>query len=116
MEKHVPHKLTSQRFNQTWVNSRIKRLSRKKKRAFKKAKTSNAKEDWDFFKKLKKEAQSECRLAYNSYVSSTLEEDYPSNPKKFWSFIKSKRQDQCGVAPLKKNDTLHSDAKTKAKY
>jgi len=30
--------------------------------------------------------------------------DMDSNPKKFWSFIKSKRNDKTGVAPIKDED------------
>ena len=34
--------------------------------------------------------------------------------KKFWKHIKSVKKDRNGAAPLKENDLLHSDAKTKA--
>ena len=37
-----------------------------------------------------------------------------SNPKRFWSFIKSKRCDNNGVAPLTVNGISHVDEKTKA--
>ena len=43
-----------------------------------------------------------------------LEEDNSSKPKKFWSFIKSKRADSSGVAPLSRDGTLFSDSNTKA--
>jgi hypothetical protein len=43
-----------------------------------------------------------------------LEEDNTSNPKRFWSFIKNKRADSSGVAPLKRNGVLFSDSNTKA--
>jgi hypothetical protein len=31
-------------------------------------------------------------------------------PKQLWSFIKSKRTDSCGVAPLKRDGIAYSDA------
>ena len=34
--------------------------------------------------------------------------------KKFWTFVKSKRNANTGVAPLKKNGIIYSDSKTKA--
>ena len=38
-----------------------------------------------------------------------------TNPKRFWSFIKSKKQDNSGVAPLKANNgIIHSDSNNKA--
>ena len=36
------------------------------------------------------------------------------NPKKFFTFCKSKKCDSQGVAPLKKNGLVHSDSRTKA--
>ena len=36
------------------------------------------------------------------------------NHKPFWRSVKSQRQDNCGVSPLKRNGELHSDSKDKA--
>jgi hypothetical protein len=43
-----------------------------------------------------------------------LDEDSRNNPKKFYSYIKSRKCDSSGVAPLKSNGSLHSDCKIKA--
>lgn len=43
-----------------------------------------------------------------------LNDDINKNPKRFWSFIKSKRCDASGVAPLTKDGTTHSDSLKKA--
>ena len=41
--------------------------------------------------------------------------DAAKNPKKFWSFIKGKKQESSGLAPLRQTDgTLHSNPHTKA--
>jgi hypothetical protein len=114
LDRYVPSKMTTSRFSQPWINREIKRLSAKKKRYFKKAKISNNNDDWFNFKHLKQQCQQECRKAHNSYISSMLDEDSKSNPKKFYSFIKSKKCDSSGVAPLKSNGTLFSDSKLKA--
>jgi len=50
--------------------------------------------------------QEECRSAYNTYITEMIAPDMHSHPKKFWSFIKSKRTDKCGIAPLKDEDGL----------
>ena len=42
-----------------------------------------------------------------------LSDNYTSNPKRFWSFIKSKRTES-SVAPLRREGILHSDTATKA--
>jgi hypothetical protein len=43
-----------------------------------------------------------------------LSDDNTSNPKRFWSFIKNKRTESTGVAPLRREGILHSDTATKA--
>ena len=37
-----------------------------------------------------------------------------NNTKPFWKYVKSKRQDANGIAPLKKGTTLVNDSKGKA--
>ena len=44
----------------------------------------------------------------------TVSNDLQDNPKVFWSYIKSKRQEAYGVAPLKNADGfIHSDSSSK---
>jgi len=59
---------------------------------------SNSKKFWS--------CQEECSSAYNSYIADMIAPDMDSNSKKFWSFVKSKRTDKCGIAPLKDDDGL----------
>ena len=105
--------MTSQRFSQAWIDKEIKQMSRKKKRFYQKAKKSGKVRDWNKFQKIKKETQSTCRRTYNYYISNMLSDDKTSNPKRFWSFIKGKRTESTGVAPLRKGGILHSDTATK---
>ena len=114
MDRHVPSKMSSQRFNQVWIDRDLKRLSKCKKRAYNKAKRTGKQEDWEQFRFMKKNVQSACRNAYNSYVSNMLTEDCDNNPKKFWGFIKSKRNDSSGVAPLRNEGVLYSENISKA--
>jgi hypothetical protein len=39
--------------------------------------------------------------------------DENHKPKRLWSFVKSKRTDSCGVAPLKRYGIAYSDARMK---
>ena len=80
----------------------------------KKAKKTGKQKDWKSFHDIKKKAQKICHDTYNNYISDMLEEDSASNPKKFWSFIKSKRADSSGVAPLWREGILFSDSNMKA--
>jgi len=57
MEQYVPSKMTSSRFSQPWITGHLKRLARKKKRCYNKAKRSNSKDQWSKFYELKKQMQ-----------------------------------------------------------
>ena len=76
------------------------------------------------YKQLKHQVQKEQRHAYNTYIEKLIL-DLPTNdpdqsfnnqskPKKLFSFIKSLRTDNSGVAPLKKEGQLVADTKQKA--
>ena len=69
LDEKVPSKMTSARFGQPWINRKKKRISRRKKRAYKKAKLSRSDKDIQRYKQLQKESQFECRKAYNGYVN-----------------------------------------------
>ena len=52
----------------------------------------------------KAEAQKYERLSYHSYIDNLIEPDLEnrqSNLLRFWSYIKSLRKDNTGLAPLK---------------
>lgn len=115
MDKHVPSKMSTTRFNQPWITTAIKRMSRRKKRSFLKARDSGTAEDFSRYRRLKKECTSACKEAYNKYLTDIISPDATANPKRFWSFINSKRCDSVGVAPLKCPDGLtYSDSQKKA--
>jgi hypothetical protein len=50
------------------------------------------------------------------YVNNILSEGLENkNSKPYWRFIKSRRQDNIGIAPLKKEGILHTENKEKAR-
>ena len=51
-----------------------------------------------------------CRKAYAAQVNDLVSDDQTGNPKKLYSFIKSKKCDASGVAPLQSNGINHSDS------
>ena len=108
LNNNVPQKMTSTRHSEPWINKGIKSLSRRKKRAYRQCKHSTK------YKKLKQLAQKEKRKAYNKYINDIFCDDFKDNPKKFWSFIKSKRCDSSGISPLKHNGITHINPKAKA--
>jgi hypothetical protein len=65
-----------------------------------KARKTKSQRDKDRYRKLKSLTQRTTREAYNDYVTNIISPEQTNTPKRFWSFIKSKKQDNSGVAPL----------------
>ena len=59
LDNHVPTKMTSSKHTHPWVNTHTRRLSRRKARAYRKAKETKTKYDWDRYRILKTETQRE---------------------------------------------------------
>ena len=114
MANLIPSKLTTTRYNQPWITRHIKRLARRKSRAFKKAKHSKTERDWTRYKTLKKQMQRDCRTTYQEFVNDMICQESGGGSKKFWAYIKSRRCDNVGVAPLMKEGILHSSPEVKA--
>jgi len=112
VQDHVPSKISRSKFHQPWICTQLKRLSRQKYRAWKKAKRSKKSNDWKRYKKLKKQTQVANRKAYFSYVSDMVSDS--SDRKKLWRLIKNKKRDQTGVAPLKSDGLTYSGGADKA--
>ena len=76
------------------------------------AKTGN----WSNYRFFQKECRREMRKAEYQYVNRVIEEGMKGNNiRPFWRYVKARRQDNTGVAPLKKGTALFSDSITKAK-
>ena len=115
LDNGVPSKMTSTRFSQPWITRKVKRLSRQKKRSFDKARRTKKPKDFQRYKDLKNASRTACKEAYNDYVTNIISPESSTNPKRFWSFINSKKCDSTGVAPLKAaNGITYSDNSTKA--
>ena len=104
----------STRYFQPWITQKCKRLSRRKKRAYKRAKKSSKPADWERFKQLSKESRKTCKSAFNNFVKNCVSPEGVNNPKKLFRFMKSRRCENDGVAPLRDNGSLHNDNSKKA--
>ncbi len=111
MQQHVPTKLTRSKNTHPWIDTELNRLSRRKNRAYRRARKTNKEKDWSRYKKLKATSQKQIREAKDKYLQEVICED----SKRFWSYIKHQKQDSNGIAPLKGSDgLLHSDVPSKA--
>ena len=108
----IPSKYVKKRSSLPWMNKHLVKLIKKKCTLFKKAKMSG---DWTDYRNHQKTCRKEMRKTESDYVNKTINEGLAeNNPKPFWKYIKSKKSDNIGVAPLKVKGKLESDPKKKA--
>ncbi|VDI07261.1 Hypothetical predicted protein [Mytilus galloprovincialis] len=88
LEQTVPSKMSSSRFNQPWINQKIKKFTRQKRGALKKARKTKRKSDFDRYHRLKASTQKECRKAYRDYINDIINPELSANPKRFWDLLK----------------------------
>ena len=86
-------------------------MLKKKQRLYKQARKSNK---WTNYRTFQKECKRHLRKAEWDYVSTNIIDGLNNNTKPFWKYVKSKRQESRGIAPLKKGTNLISDSKGKA--
>ncbi len=115
LDKYVPSKLKSTRQNLPWLTPELRRLTKKKQRMYNKARKSKKAADWDLYKRFKKHLQNKIKDAHRQYTDKILSEAFTEgNNKPFWSYIKSRRKDSGGIAPLMKDGQLISGGQEKA--
>ena len=111
LKTHVPTKTCSTKYHQPWITTDLKRLSRRKKKAWARAKRTNEATDRETYKTLKKETRRANRTAFHNYVNNLITED--SN-KNLWKFVKSRKRDTMGVVPLNKDNSTYTTSIDKA--
>ena len=92
-----------------------KREIRKKKRAYNRARRSGTTHDWEYFRSAASNAKKSCRQAYNSFVRDSVSPNIKHNPKRFFSYIKSKKCDNVGVSPLRDQGSTYISDSEKAR-
>ncbi|KAH3877157.1 hypothetical protein DPMN_001014 [Dreissena polymorpha] len=78
----------------------LHRMTKRKARLHKKAKITN---NWDTYKRYQKHCKKDFKKAEIDYINNTIQSGLDeNNTKPFWRYVKSRRKDNTGVAPLKK--------------
>jgi len=85
LNTYVPSKMTSSRHSQPWCNRTIRRLTRIKRRAYRKARLSKSDDDWKIYRSIQQEAKKQCKTAHDTYVRDIVTED---KSKKLFTFVK----------------------------
>ena len=121
VESHVPHRNASNRDRPPWINSKLKKLIKTRDRLVKKTKKGSKKSKLRTTKlqTLKSTIRKETRAAYWTYVESVItpnqDDSNRNGNKKLWYFIKHRRTDSVGIAPLKENVILKDTPLDKAR-
>ena len=117
MNKYIPQRMMRQNCKLPWINTKIRRLIRRRKRARAKAKKTKVKANWDRYITLDKQLKTELREAQTQYLTEMFSGDTNRLNKKAWSYIKSRRRDNVGIPPLRNvNGRLCEEAHEKAEF
>ena len=130
LSDNVPTKTIKEKWDVPWMNSSIKRLIRKKHRAYNVTKKYNTEENRSKFRNLRKMVQRKMQSAKNNYLMGLLSTSNQSGAtsevqrapvdynfhvtKKFWSYVKSLKTNGSGVGTLIVDGQELSKAEEKA--
>ena len=107
MEKYISSKMISLNTNVSWLRQSHKRAARHKRRAYDKAKSTNAPGDWEVHRKLRRSLDRFLRKCRSEHIEAIGDNLLTSNFKPFWKLIKSLRHSSTGVLSL---NTLNGTA------
>ena len=89
VNKNVPSKILKGKMDLPWLTPKIKRILRKRKREYKKAKETKAEKDWKEYRTVQRQLKFEVRIAHNSYLERIFDvNDVNARNKKLWTYIK----------------------------
>ena len=117
LDKYVPSKRTSCRYNAPWITSALKRLSRKKNVSLGKPRKAlgNTGTRDGRYKSCKASINQGMMQAKDKFVTNIINSAFiGNNTKPFWKFVRAKRCDNTGISPLKEGGRLFSDSQSKA--
>ena len=107
--RHVPTKMSRTRIDLPWLSQALKRKCEAKQRLYNRAIKSGKPEHHKHYKEAQKSFQSELKKARWQYINNILCTSLDEgNHKPFWKYIRSQREDNVGVAPLKEDGRLQA--------
>ena len=116
--------MTKTKYSLPWIDSSIRRLIRKRENLYFRARKSSRPDVKNHYKRFRAHVQKVIRDAYWKHISNIFsfetESPDPDSPrknekaKKFWSFVKSLKNDAFGINTLRENGILKTDTLDKA--
>ena len=112
LKQCIPSRNIKSKHSVPWLKHRERKLLKKKQRLYRQAKKTKK---WTNYRQFQKECKRTLRRAEWDYINTNILEGLNNNSTKpFWKYIKSKKQDSFGIAPLKSGNKMVSDSKSKA--
>ena len=109
---YIPTFMLKKRQSLPWITPTIKKMLKKKQRLFKRARSTN---NWSGYREYQKHCRRELRRTEWQFINGKILQGLEQKDNKpFWRYIKARKQDNTGVAPLKDKGQLHTDSQTKA--
>ena len=96
-----------------WIDSEIRHLRNKKESSWRRAKKSDFPQTWESFRKLRNRLNTLIQDKYNDYIDS-LGATISDNPKRVWSYFRSKTQSRTLPQVIKSDNRTASNARDKA--
>ena len=118
-EKQIPNKyVTVRNAEPMWLNSQLRRMIRKRKRLFKKAKRTKLSQDMNLYKQYRNEVTKLIRKSKKSHIddiANKLKTQKPSS-NDWWKYLKPffKSSSSSGIPTLLKDDIFYSNDIEKA--
>ena len=113
---HIPTKMISKKISLPWITPELKKLINKKNKLYRRQKKSGRADLKRTLSKLKREIQRKTRQEYWSFLNSIFSEDddKQSNNKRLFTYVKTQKSSDIGIAPLRKNGLVYPDPKDQA--
>ena len=115
---NIPHKQSKPKDKHPWIGRDLQKLMKKQQRYYKIMKKTGDPQHAQQYLELKHRVQKKSRRAYWNYVEGIVtpgenEGDHQSR-KRFWTYVKHKKNGKTGVSSLKQDGKLYSHPVDKA--
>ena len=114
MNKSIPTRKLKNKQDIPWLHKDTKRMLRKKKRLYKRARKSNNSDHYNDFKNFRIKARNKLHSDYHNYLNNLLDPEQDTTSKNFWIYIKARKQDSMNIGALKSKGTIAESAESKA--
>ena len=98
MEKHIPSKMSTTRYNTPWFNRNLHRMRRKQQRLYNRAKHSGNNRLWEKYRDFRRQYNKALRQAQRTHMEDIFSDDKEDNKKAFFKYIKNLRRDRTVVS------------------